>query len=109
MSGSAAVRRRVRVELRPEGGKAVGGAGLPGGKGAGAAEIYRSIAAESAPCEVLVREGACWVITVAGGADIGRARAAVRRYKYIRQKSKRRQCRWWATSPDGRDGGRRRR
>ena len=60
---AAAVLRRVRVEMRPEGGKAVGGAGSPFGKGADAAGSV--IVAESAPCEVLDGEGGCWTTLVA--------------------------------------------
>ena len=54
---AAAVRRRVRVERRPEGVKAVGGPGSPGGERADSAGSV--IAAESA------REGACWATAVA--------------------------------------------
>ena len=54
--------------MRPEGGKAVGGAGSPCGKGADAAGSV--ISAESAPCEVLDVEGACWAtLVVAAGAS----------------------------------------
>ena len=49
--------------MRPEGGKAVGGAGSPCGEGADAAGSV--IAAGSAPCEVFDGKGACWVILVA--------------------------------------------
>ena len=59
----ATVRRRVRVEMRPEGGKAIGCAGSPGGEEANAAGSV--IPAKSAPCVVLVGEGACWVTAVA--------------------------------------------
>ena len=60
---AAAVRRRVRVEIRPECSEAVGGAALPSVEGA---DVARSmIAVESAPCEVLVGEGACWATVVA--------------------------------------------
>ena len=59
----AAVLRRVRVEMRLEGGKAVGGAGSPCGEGADAAGSV--IAAESAPCEMLDGKGACWATLVA--------------------------------------------
>ena len=58
MPVAAAVHRRVQVEMKPEGGEAVGGAGLPGGEGVYAAGSV--IAAELAPCEVLVGGGACW-------------------------------------------------
>ena len=60
---AAAVLRRVRAEMRPEGGKAVGNAGWQGGKGADAAGSI--ITVESAPCGVLDGEGACWVAAVA--------------------------------------------
>ena len=49
--------------MRPEGGKAVVGAGSPCGEGADAAGSM--IAAESAPCEVPDGEGACWATLVA--------------------------------------------
>ena len=49
--------------MRPEGSKAIGGAGSPGVEGANAAGSV--IAAESALCEVLVGEGACWAKAVA--------------------------------------------
>ena len=49
--------------MRPEGGKVVGGAGSPCGEGADVAEGV--VAAESARCEVLDGEGACWAILVA--------------------------------------------
>ena len=58
MPGAAAVRRRVRVEMRSEGVKAVGGAGSPGGERVDAAGSV--IAAESARCE-----GARWVTALA--------------------------------------------
>ena len=49
--------------MRPEGGKTVGGAGSSGVE---EADVVKSvIAAESAPCEVLVWEVACWATTVA--------------------------------------------
>ncbi|CAN0577450.1 unnamed protein product, partial [Laminaria digitata] len=54
---AAAVFRRVRVEMRPEGDNSIGGAGLPGGEEADVARPV--VAAESTPCEVLVGEGAC--------------------------------------------------
>ena len=62
MPVAAAIRRCVRVEMRPEGGKSVGGATSPGGAGADAAVSV--IAAESAPYEVLVGEGVCWTIAI---------------------------------------------
>ena len=49
--------------MRPEGGKAVGGAGSPDGEGVDAARSV--IAAESAPREVLDGEGACWATVIA--------------------------------------------
>ena len=58
----AAVLRRVRVEVRPEGGKAIGGAGSCG-EGADAAGSV--ISAESAPCGVLDVGGTCWATLVA--------------------------------------------
>ena len=66
---ASAARRRVRAEMQLKGNKAVGGPGSPGGEGADAAESV--IAAESAPCKVLVGEGACWVTdaVVAAGAS----------------------------------------
>ena len=48
--------RRIRVKMRPEGGRAGGAAGLPGGVEADAAGSV--MAAESTPCEVLIGEGA---------------------------------------------------
>ena len=59
----SAVRRCVRVKMRPEGGKAVGDTGSPGGKGADAVGLV--IAVELARCEVLVGEGACSATAVA--------------------------------------------
>ena len=54
--------------MRHEDGKAVGDAGSPGAEGADASGSV--IAVESAPCEVLVGEGACWAtaVTVAGAS-----------------------------------------
>ena len=52
-----AIRHRVRVKMRSDGGKAVGIAGSPSGEGLDAAGSV--IAAESAPCEGLDWEGAC--------------------------------------------------
>ena len=57
MTTAAAVCRRVRVKMRPEGSNAVGCAGSPGGEKADAAGSV--IAAEWAPCEV------CWATAVA--------------------------------------------
>ena len=64
---AATVLRRVRVEMRPEGGKAVGGAGSPCGEGADAPGSV--ISAESAPCEVLDVGGTCWATLVAAVGD----------------------------------------
>ena len=64
---AATVLRRVRVEMRPEGGKAVGGAGSPCGEGADAPGSV--ISAESAPCEVLDVGKACWATLVAAAGD----------------------------------------
>ena len=65
---AVAVRRRVRVEMRSEGGKIVRGAGLPGDGGADAAGSV--ITAESSPCKALVRREARWatVVAVAGAS-----------------------------------------
>ena len=63
MPAPAAVRRRARVEMRPEGGKAVGGEVSPRGEGVDAAGLVT--AAESAPCEVLVGERARLATAVA--------------------------------------------
>ena len=49
--------------MRPEGGKAVGGAGSPCGEGSDAAGAV--VSAESAPCGVLDVGGACWATLVA--------------------------------------------
>ena len=55
--------------MQPEASKAIGGAESPGGEGADAAGSM--IAAESAPCEVLVGEGPCWTTAVtAAGASV---------------------------------------
>ena len=62
MPAAAAAGRLVRVEMRPEGGQAVGGTGPAGVEGADAAGSV--IAAESAPCNVLVGEGAWWATAV---------------------------------------------
>ena len=59
---AAAVRRRVRVDMRPEDGRVVGRAGDPGIEGAGAGGSV--IATESGPCKAIVGEGACWVTVV---------------------------------------------
>ena len=64
---AVAVRRRVRVEMWPEGGKVVEGTGSPGGEKADAAGSVTG--AESAPCEVPVGEGACWVTAVAAAGS----------------------------------------
>ena len=56
--------------MRLEGGKAVRGAGWPGGEGVDAVESM--IAAGAAPREVLNGEGACWATVVAAaGASAG--------------------------------------
>ena len=60
---ATAVLRRVPVEMRPEGGKVVGGAGSPCGEEADAAGSV--ISAESAPCGVLDVGGVCWATLVA--------------------------------------------
>ena len=68
MPAAAAVRRRVRVEMRPEGGKIFRGAGLSGDEWADAVGFV--ITAESCPCKVLVGRGACWAtIVAAAGAS----------------------------------------
>ena len=60
---AAAVLRRVRMEMRPEGRKAVGCAWSPVDEGADeAASVF---AVESAPYEVIVGKGACWATAVA--------------------------------------------
>ena len=53
------------MEMRPEGGKAIGGGGSPGGEVVDAAGSM--IAAESAPCEVLDWEGTCDIRRGSGG------------------------------------------
>ena len=58
-----AVLRRVRVGMRPEGGKAVGGAGSPCREGVDKAGPV--ISTDLAPCEVLDVGGACWAAFVA--------------------------------------------
>ena len=60
---AAAVLRRVQVELMPESGKAVGGAGSPCGEGAGTDGSV--ISAESTPCGVLDVGGTCCVTLIA--------------------------------------------
>ena len=60
---AAAVLRRVRVEMWPEGGMAVGGAESPCGEGADAGGSV--IAAELTPCEVPNGEEPCWATLVA--------------------------------------------
>ena len=64
----AAVHRRVRVEMRPEGGRVFRGARLPGDDGADAAGS--GITAKSYPCTVLVGGGARWgkFVAAAGAA-----------------------------------------
>ena len=62
MPAPAAVRRRVRVEMRPEGGKTFRGTGLPCRKGADAARS--EIAVESSPSKVPVGRGARWATIV---------------------------------------------
>ena len=59
---AAAILRSVRVKMRPESVKAVGGVGSPF-EGADAAGSV--IPAESAHCKVLDVEGACWATLVA--------------------------------------------
>ena len=66
---AAAVLRRVRVERRLEGGKAIGGAGSHYGEGADAAGSVFS--AESAPCEVLDVGEAFWATLVAAAGAVG--------------------------------------
>ena len=79
-----AVRRRVRVEMQPEDGKAVRGAGSPGGEGADAAGSV--IAAESAPCEVL--QGRSMLgDSRRGSGDFCRACTALRRHGKNRSES----------------------
>ena len=76
---AAIARRRVRVEMRPQGGKAIGSTGSPSGEEVDAAGSV--IAVDSAPCEVLVGEGACWAIAVAaagGSAEPCRSQRARR-------------------------------
>ena len=63
MPAAAAAGRLVRVEMRPEGGQAVGGTGPAGVEGADAAGSV--IAAESAPFEVIIGERASWATAVA--------------------------------------------
>ena len=70
----AAVRRRVRVEMRLEGSKAVRGAGLTGSEGTDAAESV--IAAESAPCQVLVMGGVLMGDICCGSGGFCRALAS---------------------------------
>ena len=73
--------------MRPEGGKAVGGAGSPDGVGTDVAGSV--IAAESAPCEVLDWEEACW-------RQPSRERGLLQspcRPQRVRQKPKRKRCR----------------
>ena len=65
---AAAVRRRVRVKMRPEGGKIFRAIGLPGGEGADAAGSVSTT--ESSPCKVLVGRGARWeTLVAAAGAS----------------------------------------
>ena len=63
MPVAAAVRRRGRVKIGPDGGEEVRGSGLPGGEATDA--TGSAIAAEPAHCEVLVAGGACWATAVA--------------------------------------------
>lgn len=65
MPVAAAVRLHIRVEVRPEGGRAAGVARFPSSEGDAAGSV---IAAESAPCGVLAREETCWA-TVAEAGD----------------------------------------
>ena len=60
---TAAVRWRVQVEMRLEGGKEIGGTGSPDDEGANAVGLV--IAVESAPLEVLFGEGACRATAIA--------------------------------------------
>ena len=87
--------------MRIEGGKAVGGAGSSGGKGVDAAGSV--IAAESAHCEVLDWEGACWATAVtAAGASAERVPPSEGTAK-----TNRKWCRLQETNLRGRDGDRR--
>ena len=67
MPAAAAVRRRVRMEMRPEGGNIFRDARLPGGDGADAAGSV--ITAESSPCKVLVGGGARWATIIAAAGS----------------------------------------
>ena len=73
---AAAVFRRVRVEMRPEGYKAVGGAGSPCGEGADAAGSV--ILAESTPCEVLDLGGTLVAAAGASAEPVMRPKSAAK-------------------------------
>ena len=86
--------------MNPEGGKAIGGAGSPGAEGAYATGSV--IAVESAPCEVLDGEGACWVTVVAA---VGAFAEPVPPAEGM-QKPKRERCLCQGKNIGGRDGDR---
>ena len=98
---AAAVRRRVRVEVRPEGGKIFRGAGLPGGDGTDAARSV--VTAESSPCKVLVGGGAHWA-TIIGAVGLLQNPGCPRR---VRPKPERKWFWRRVKKPSSQDGGRR--
>ena len=63
MPAAVAVRRRVRVEMRSEGGFAVGDAGEPGEVGADT--VVPMVATESVPCVELLVKGIGWATVIA--------------------------------------------
>ena len=63
MPAAVAIRRRVRAEMRSEGGFAVGGAGEPGETGADT--VGPVVTTESVPCVELLEKGVGWATVVA--------------------------------------------
>ena len=63
LPAAVAVRRRVRVEIRPEDGFAVAGAGEPGETGADT--VGPAVSMESVPCVELLEKGVGWATVVA--------------------------------------------
>ena len=69
MPAAVAIRRRVRAEMRSEGGFAVGGAGEPGETGADTVGPVDTT--ESVPCVELLEKRAGWatVVATAGASE----------------------------------------
>ena len=86
--------------MRPKSDRAVGGAGSSGGEGADA--VGSVIEVESAPCDVLVWEIACWTTAVAAAGLLPSPCYP----QTAKQTSKRKRCRRLEKGLRGRDGDR---